>query len=66
MSDRPEIVTDEHIAFLCDLRDLHNCNMLTSAAYIENRFKLSRSDADIIVKYWTDSFESHLDAEAVT
>lgn len=52
MTDRPEIVTDEHLRFLCDLRDIHHCNMLTSSAYVENSFKLPRAEADEIVKYW--------------
>lgn len=57
MTDRPEIVTDEHLTYLDDLRDSGDANMFSSGSYMRGRFGVNRQEAETIVLYWMESFE---------
>lgn len=54
--DRPDIVEEEHLEYLHDLRESGVCNMFGAAIYLEEEFFLTRKDARIILKYWMESF----------
>ena len=54
---RPDIVTDEHLAFLDDLRTSGVTNMFGAGAYLEAEFGLERKEARGILSYWMKSFE---------
>lgn len=56
MADRPEIVTDEHLEYLDDLRDSGVTNMYGAPAYVEEEFDVDSRDSKTIVQYWMDSF----------
>ena len=54
--DRPEIVTDEHLEYLDNLRESGVCNMFGSGEYVQEAFGVNRNEARSIVLYWMDSF----------
>lgn len=54
--EKPEIVTDEHLEYLDDLRDSGVTNMFGAGAYVEREFGVSRKEASLIVGYWMESF----------
>lgn len=54
--EKPEIVTDEHLEYLDDLRDSGVTNMFGAGAYVEREFGVSRKEASLIVSYWMESF----------
>ncbi len=56
MSERPEIVTDEHLKYLDGLRESGKVNMVGARPYIENEFDLEKEEAAIIHVYWMKSF----------
>ena len=55
MSKRPEIVTDEHLEYLDELRKSGTTNMFGAGEYVEAEFGLSRKDAKQILMYWMSS-----------
>ena len=54
--DKPEIVTDDHLEYLDDLRESGATNMFGAAPYLEDEFALSRKDARTVLVYWMESF----------
>ena len=54
--ERPEIVEDEHLTYLDDLRESGVTNMLEGNVYLEKRFNLSNRDASNVLVYWMKSF----------
>ena len=57
MTDRPEIVTDEQLEYLDDLRESGVTNMFGAGPYVREEFSLDRRDAQQVVLYWMESFE---------
>ena len=57
MIERPEIVEDEHLVFLDELRESAVINMLESRTYLISEYGLEIEDASKIVNYWRRSFE---------
>ena len=55
MIERTDIVTDEHLSFLDDLR-LWGATSIGAAQYIEDMFDLSQVDARQIFIYWIETF----------
>lgn len=54
---RPEIVTDEHLEYLDDLRESGRTNMLFGARpYLQDHFSLEKQAAATILDYWMRSF----------
>jgi len=54
---RPDIVKDEHLAYLDDLRDSGVVNMWGAAPFLANTFDgLNRDSANIIFDYWKDTY----------
>ena len=56
MSNRPEIVTDELLEYLDDLRESGVTNMFGAGPYVEEEFGMDRRDAGVVVQYWMSTF----------
>ena len=56
--ERPEIVTEEHLDYLDDLRESGVTNMYGAGAYLERTFKVDNKDAIAILSYWRKTFSS--------
>jgi hypothetical protein len=54
--ERPEIVADEHLRFLDDLRASGAINMFGARPYIADTFGLDLSASQEILNYWMASF----------
>jgi len=54
---RPEIVTEEHLEYLDDLRESGETNMFGAPAYIEDDFGVTKKEAREITSYWMATFE---------
>jgi len=49
---RPEIITDEHIVYLVELRESGATNMWGAGAYVESVFGVSKQEAKTICLWW--------------
>ena len=56
MKKRPDIVTDEHLEFLDDLREMGTINMFGARPNLIAEFGLPKKDAAEILTYWMESF----------
>ena len=56
-TERPELVEDQHLTYLDNLRKTGVTNMHGAASYLVGRFSLQRKDARTILTYWMESFE---------
>lgn len=54
---RPEIVQDEYLTYLDELRESGATNMFGAAPYLSNAFGLPLRDARLVLSYWMTSFE---------
>jgi len=52
MSERPDVVTDEHLEYLDRLKESGVTNMFGAGEYIEEEFNLSRKEAKEVLVYW--------------
>ena len=58
MIERPEIVKENHLLFLDDLRESGATNMFGATPYIQDEFpELSKKEAKDILLYWMTSFD---------
>lgn len=62
-TERPPLVTDEHLEYLDDLRDSGTVNMFGARPYLQEAFELDRGMASKILSYWTETFEERGCAE---
>jgi len=54
---RPEIVENDHLTYLDDLRDSGATNMYGARSYLLDEFpELTVSEAHQVLSYWMDSF----------
>lgn len=57
--ERPEFITNDHLAFLDDLRDSGATNMFGARKYIYEEFpELSKEQAGEVLSYWMKTFSS--------
>ena len=56
MTQRPDIVTDEHLIFLDALRDTGIINMFGAGQYIMDEFEVDHGQAQSILGYWMETF----------
>ena len=56
MTDRPDVVNDEHLIFLDDLRASGVTNMFSAAHYIQDQFEVDYEQAKTILAYWMETF----------
>ena len=62
--ERPEIVDEEHLEYLDDLRESGVTNMYGAAQYLVEDFpELSESDARAVLTYWMRSFSERYPKE---
>ncbi len=54
--ERPEIVRDEHLDYLDDLRESGETNMFGAARYLVGHFNVPYQDAKAILSYWMETF----------
>jgi len=57
MKTRPNIVTEEHLIYLDDLRESGETNIWGAPEYIEDDFGVTRKEAQEITSYWMTTFE---------
>ncbi|MBW2559243.1 MAG: hypothetical protein JRE40_00160 [Deltaproteobacteria bacterium] len=56
MVERPEVVEDEHLVFLDELRESGITNMFGAGTYLEQEFDIDRHEASKILVYWMKSY----------
>lgn len=54
--ERPEIVKEKHLTYLDMLRESGVTNMYGAGIYLEKKFKVSRDNANKILRYWMNTF----------
>lgn len=54
--ERPEIVEDEHLVYLDELRESGETNMYGARPYLMEGFDLNKTDARVVLSYWMASF----------
>ena len=60
--ERPEIVEDEHLTYLDELRESGATNMFGATPYVQREFGIDADESGKILQYWMDSFsERHND-----
>ncbi len=57
-TDRPDIVSDEHLQFLDELRSSGEVNMMGAAKHLMKAFILDQEEAKTVLFYWMDLKES--------
>jgi hypothetical protein len=55
-TERPEIVTDDMLEYLDELRESGITNMYGAAPYVRDEFDLSIGDARKVLSYWMSTF----------
>lgn len=58
--ERPEVVKDEHLEFLDDLRESAMVNMYSATPYLVENFDLSKESAKAVLCYWMETFGNPL------
>lgn len=53
---RPEIVEDDHLIYLDNLRESGATNMYGAGPYVQAEFGLSRAEAHEVLGYWMETF----------
>ena len=56
LTEKPEIVTDEHLEYLDDLRESGETKMFGARPYLMEEFGLERKEAGVILTYWMASY----------
>ena len=54
--EKPEILTDEHLFYLDDLRESGVINMFGAGPYLQDEFELTRKEANQVLSYWMRTF----------
>ena len=56
-TERPEFVTNEHLAYLDDLRELGITNMFGAGPYLAKQFDMSDKEARETLTFWMETFD---------
>jgi hypothetical protein len=56
VSKRPEIVEEDHLEYLDELRESGETNMFGAGSYLRDEFGLDRKEASSILSYWMETF----------
>jgi hypothetical protein len=59
--ERPEIVQDQHLVFLDELRESGVTNMFGAGPYLVETFGVSHGESLVILAYWMKSFSERHD-----
>ena len=54
---KPEIVTEDHLVYLDQLRESGETNMFGAVPYLRHVFALDRYEAKDVLMYWMASFD---------
>ncbi len=54
--NKPEIVTNEHLDYLDELRESGVTNMFGAGSYLQDKFELDKNEAKEILLYWMKTF----------
>ena len=54
--ERPEIVKDEHLTYLDNLRESGIVNMFGASPFVKDAFKVTSNEAITILSYWMETF----------
>lgn len=55
--ERPEVVDDEHLLYLDELRESGQTNMFGAGSYLQDEFNIEKhKEASVILRYWMKSF----------
>ena len=55
-AERPEVLEEEHLAYLDALRESGETNMFGAGSYVQEQFDLSKREARAVLSYWMESF----------
>lgn len=55
-TERPKMITDDHLTYLDDLRESGETNMYGAAPYVQEEFGVSRDAARSILSYWMATY----------
>ena len=55
---KPEIVTEQHLVYLDDLRESGVTNMFGAAPYVEEVFGVTKKESRTILTHWMETFEA--------
>lgn len=61
MNGKPDIVENNHLLFLDDLRESGITNMSGATSYLERMFGVNSEEADTIFFFWMDTFHERHD-----
>lgn len=53
---KPEVLTEDHLTYLDELRESGVTNMFGAASYLVRDFVMSEDEAKEILKYWNHTF----------
>ena len=56
MPEKPEMLQDEHLEYLDELRETGLTNMFGAAPFLAASFNFSKKDARAILSYWMRTF----------
>jgi hypothetical protein len=56
VTERPQVVDEDHLTYLDELRESGVTNMFGAAVYLEDEFGVDRRTARTILQYWMESF----------
>lgn len=62
--ERPDVLTDEHLTYLDELRESGATNMFAAVPYLRSEFGLSRRDAETVLSHWMHTFSARRRTEA--
>lgn len=54
--EKPEIVEDEHLEYLDDLRESGQTNMFGAGSYLREEFGMDGKESSTILSYWMETF----------
>ena len=57
MIERHNVVEDQHLEYLDELRESGATNMFGAASFVRERFGIPITDAKKILVYWMQTFE---------
>ena len=64
-SERPDLVTEDHLLYLDDLRESGETNMYGAVPYLQRDFGLLQEDASTILSYWVTSLSERQEDESL-
>jgi len=54
--EKPEILTDDHLFYLDELRESGITNMFGASSYLVDEFDMCKAESREVLAYWMDTF----------